>query len=246
MDKALSHRPAHPGTHLCASELEAYKKIAAGYARIENSIAVLSDLRSRKSHIYYGAAATVLGLGKQDAYREIGSIWETEILERIHPDDRSRKYRQEWHFFQYQQRLAPHKRPDHYLTGCLRLRDAAGRYRPVIHRIFYLSHPAAECSPELALCLYNLSAEFTSQCFVTDTLNGHSFELAVPNSNSLLSDREQEILRSIDTGKTSKIIANELSISLHTVNRHRQNILHKLQAGNSIEACRVAKKLGWM
>ncbi len=38
-------------------------------------------------------------------------------------------------------------------------------------------------------------------------------------------------------------IAVILSISLNTVNRHRQNILEKLQVNNSIEACRIGKEL---
>jgi DNA-binding NarL/FixJ family response regulator len=41
----------------------------------------------------------------------------------------------------------------------------------------------------------------------------------------------------------SKEIASRLFISINTVNRHRQNILMKLQASNSVEACRVAKGL---
>ena len=39
----------------------------------------------------------------------------------------------------------------------------------------------------------------------------------------------------------SKEIALLLSISIHTVNRHRQNILSKLKADTSIEACRIAE-----
>ena len=38
-------------------------------------------------------------------------------------------------------------------------------------------------------------------------------------------------------------IAVILSISVNTVNRHRQNILEKLQVNNSIEACRIGKGL---
>ena len=41
----------------------------------------------------------------------------------------------------------------------------------------------------------------------------------------------------------SKEIASTLSISINTVNRHRQNILEKLHVSNSIEACRIAKGL---
>ncbi|MCG4719976.1 response regulator transcription factor, partial [Bacteroides intestinalis] len=47
----------------------------------------------------------------------------------------------------------------------------------------------------------------------------------------------------INKGKMSKDIAQTLSISINTVNRHRQNILEKLQVNNSIEACRIAKEL---
>lgn len=54
---------------------------------------------------------------------------------------------------------------------------------------------------------------------------------------------KKEILQLINKGKMSKDIAQTLSISINTVNRHRQNILEKLQVNNSIEACRIAKEL---
>ena len=41
----------------------------------------------------------------------------------------------------------------------------------------------------------------------------------------------------------SKQIALKLNISINTVNRHRQNILEKLNVGNSIDAMRTAKAL---
>ena len=39
-------------------------------------------------------------------------------------------------------------------------------------------------------------------------------------------------------GMFSKEISEKLNISIHTVNRHRQNILEKLQVDNMIEAIR--------
>jgi DNA-binding CsgD family transcriptional regulator len=59
-----------------------------------------------------------------------------------------------------------------------------------------------------------------------------------------LSPREKEILQLIKDGFLSKEISDKLSISFHTVNTHRQRILEKLNAGNSMEAIAYASKLG--
>ena len=54
----------------------------------------------------------------------------------------------------------------------------------------------------------------------------------------LLTPREREILALAKEGMFSKEISEKLNISIHTVNRHRQNILEKLQVDNIIEAIR--------
>ncbi len=59
-----------------------------------------------------------------------------------------------------------------------------------------------------------------------------------------LTRRETEILELIDAGMYSKEISERLSISIHTVNRHRQNILEKTGAGNAREAINYARRLG--
>lgn len=43
-----------------AEILNKYKDIACNYARMENAIAVLSDLRTNASYIYYGKFSQVL------------------------------------------------------------------------------------------------------------------------------------------------------------------------------------------
>ncbi len=52
------------------------------------------------------------------------------------------------------------------------------------------------------------------------------------------------MLQLIRNGKSSKLIAELLEISKHTVDRHRQNIIGKLQVNNTTEACHKAKILG--
>lgn len=56
-----------------------------------------------------------------------------------------------------------------------------------------------------------------------------------PDTYSMLSDREKSVLNCILDGKSSREIADELYISLNTVNTHRRNILKKTGARSTIE-----------
>jgi DNA-binding CsgD family transcriptional regulator len=59
-----------------------------------------------------------------------------------------------------------------------------------------------------------------------------------------LTKREREILKLVKNGFLSKEISEKLSISVHTVNTHRQRFLEKLGANNSFEAVIFAAKFG--
>lgn len=65
-----------------------------------------------------------------------------------------------------------------------------------------------------------------------------------PDPQIELSSREKEVLLLIQQGFLSKEIAGKLFISVHTVNVHRQNILQKMNADNSMEAVRLARVYG--
>lgn len=67
-----------------------------------------------------------------------------------------------------------------------------------------------------------------------------------PGNLPPLSPREKKILQLVRDGFLSKEISDQLAISVHTVNTHRQRILEKLKADNSIEAIRYASRLGWL
>ena len=70
-----------------AEMLDRYKDIACNYARMENAIAVLSDLRTNTSYIYYGGFSQTLGIDKSGKENKVSSIWEEEVFKLIHPDD---------------------------------------------------------------------------------------------------------------------------------------------------------------
>ncbi|MDO4217278.1 MAG: response regulator transcription factor [Bacteroidales bacterium] len=63
-----------------------------------------------------------------------------------------------------------------------------------------------------------INESFASTCDETD-MDG--------NENADLSDRELDVLVLVAKGYSSKAIADELHISIHTVNSHRKNITHK-------------------
>ena len=60
------------------------------------------------------------------------------------------------------------------------------------------------------------------------------------NSNSILTDRELEIIKLISLEYSGKEISDQLFISTNTVETHRKNIMKKLDAKNSISLVKYA------
>lgn len=226
-----------------AELLDKYKDIARNYAQMENAVAVLSDLRTNVSYIYYGSFSRMLKIDKCGDEDKVSSIWEKEIFKLIHPDDLAGKHLQELCFFHFVKRQPKRKRTDYYLISKLRMKNGTNNYMPVLHRMFYVSAPSND-TLWLALCLYSpLLFEIPAKCLIINSSNGQMTEIDKQNNSRILSAREKQVLNLIDKGMASKKIAETLSISINTVSRHRQEILGKLQVKNSIEACRVAKGL---
>ena len=62
----------------------------------------------------------------------------------------------------------------------------------------------------------------------------------------LLSDREMEVLKLVTKGLSNKDIADELCLSVRTVQGHLANIFNKLQVSSRTEAVVHALKQGWV
>lgn len=60
----------------------------------------------------------------------------------------------------------------------------------------------------------------------------------------LLTQSEKEVLKEIASGKTTKLIAFERNLSIHTIMTHRKNIFKKLEINNVHDAIRYAIKTG--
>lgn len=239
------------GSAATAADLEelhtAYRQLARGYAAVEQAVAVLSDLRTNTASLCSGTFGRTLGLVKRaPAEQQLDTVWEEQLLQRIHPDDLHRKYHQELRFFDLMTRMHRSQRDRHHLEAPLRMRDAAGHYREVLHRLFYITHPTQD-TLWLTLCLYTpLVGALPAAGVVVDGENGtwQVLEEGASAAPSPLTPREVQVLRLVDSGMTSRGIAAALAISLHTVSRHRQQILARLRVSTSAAACRRARELG--
>ncbi|WP_336702200.1 LuxR C-terminal-related transcriptional regulator [Chryseobacterium indologenes] len=221
----------------CQLDLEIYKQRALAYSQMEGAISVLSDMQENKSFIYKSAAADELGLKMDENPTEIDSIWEEEMLKKIHPDDRLKKYIHELRFFKLLDTMELKERTAYSVVSKIRMKDKNEDYRWVKHRMFYVYSPD-NGRLRLALCLYNIA--FTSSgvpdFMIVNMIKGEVVVKDKLDYKNILSLRELEVLKWIGEGYASKEIAGLLSISVNTVNRHRQNILEKLKVKNSTQA----------
>lgn len=217
------------------------------YVKIDHSVAVLSDLADNKSYIFTGDFGSFFEMDTS-GYLTIDSIWEEDIYQRIHPEDLFERHLLELEFFNFLKTLAPEERLN-YATKCkIRTLNSKKEYQRILHRSFYLKN-SSEGGLWLGVCLYNYLFEKHPAVNgidgkIINTKTGESIYVdTYVNCINLLTSREKEILLLISKGEISKVIADQLNISINTVNRHRQNILEKLNVNNSIEAVRTADAL---
>lgn len=212
---------------------------------IDNDCRVLTDAAADRCWIYGGAFARLLGIGNNA--EEFNSSDEDVIYCRIHPEDLVEKRMLEYEFFKFADSLPVTEKLQHMATCRFRIKTRDDRYVMVVNstRIMQLS-PNGKIW--LILCIYNLDSNQEAAPDISPAIvnmeTGSIAHLELNERRSrILSRREKEILNLIKVGKPSKQIADILGISIHTVNRHRQNILEKLSVGNSMEALLAASEM---
>ncbi len=212
---------------------------------VENDCRVITDAAEDFCYIYGGRFSTLIGLGDSGSYvKEMNSSDEDVIYNRIHPEDLVDKRMLEYEFFKFIDTQPAERKLDFKATCRFRILDRTGKYIYVNNstRVLCLS-PAGKVW--LILCCYDLApiqepADRIEARIVDCTTGDIKLPGLSVNRSKLLTDREKEILNLIKEGKLSKQIADLLNISVHTVNRHRQNILEKLSVSNSVEAVTAA------
>ena len=164
---------------------------------------------------------------------------ELDIEKLVHPDDLEVVRRIDKKVWEFLDTLPEEEKLAYKYIYELRVLEK-GKYIRMIYqtRILafkddnFLAMGIIDLAPEQST---NTSVRFQIKNCLTDEIVPFTIETA---TDTLLTPREREILALAKEGMFSKEISEKLNISIHTVNRHRQNILEKLQVDNMIEAIR--------
>lgn len=227
--------------------IDTYQQMVASYVGIDQCVGVLSDFQANCSYIYAGSFGKLFGLAPENTV--IDSAFEEAIFSKIHPDDIIERHALELNYFQFQKTIDQKER-SRYSTFCrIRVRNEDGTYSYINHRTIYVKS-LPNGSVWLALCLYAPATDFHQsrgiEGKIMDVQTGEviTFDTYSHYGQNLLSQRELQILTLVAQGKGSKQIADELFIAVHTVYRHRQNIITKMQVANTAEAVKTALVMG--
>ena len=162
---------------------------------------------------------------------------EIDIEKLVHPDDWEVVRRIDKKVWEFLNTLPEEEKQTYKYIYELRVLER-GKYVRMIYQMRilafkednFLAMGIIDIAPEQSA---NTSVRFQIKNCLTDEIVPFAIESA---ADTLLTPREREVLALAKEGMFSKEISEKLNISIHTVNRHRQNILEKLQVDNMIEA----------
>ena len=162
---------------------------------------------------------------------------EIDIEKLVHPDDWEVVRRIDKKVWEFLNTLPEEEKLTYKYIYELRILER-GKYVRMIYQMRilafkednFLAMGIIDIAPEQSA---NTSVRFQIKNCLTDEIVPFAIESA---ADTLLTPREREVLALAKEGMFSKEISEKLNISVHTVNRHRQNILEKLQVDNMIEA----------
>ena len=162
---------------------------------------------------------------------------EIDIEKLVHPDDWEEIRRIDKKVWEFLNTLPEEEKLAYKYIYELRVLER-GKYVRMIYQMRilafkednFLAMGIIDIAPEQSA---NTSVRFQIKNCLTDEIVPFAIESA---ADTLLTPREREVLALAKEGMFSKEISEKLNISIHTVNRHRQNILEKLQVDNMIEA----------
>jgi DNA-binding CsgD family transcriptional regulator len=211
-------------------------------SQVGNSGVTVFDMY-RQQHIFASYNFTFLFGYDMDEINEKGNEY---FDSKIHPDDRLTLMKNAVQLLRLYFSLPKNERNDHKVINEYRILNAENKYIRVIEQ-HQLLEADSRGNAWLSLGIIDISPNQDDFSGVrSQVLNFKTGRIidTQPAASFKLTKREKEILSLVKEGYLSKEISEKLSISLHTVNTHRQRILEKMNADNSMEAVKYASKFG--
>ncbi len=211
---------------------------------IGNSGTGIFDLCKREIIFYSSNFGELLGYKLSD-YEKIGQQF---FAEKIHPDDALKCSISGVSALKIFSHFSNDEKLNHKVIREYRMLNSQNQYVRLIEQ-YQVLELDAKGQIWLMLTIVDISPnqEELKEC-KNQLLNfktGKIIPMDVSQKVELeLTKRELEILKLVKQGYLSKEISDKLSISVHTVNTHRQRFLEKLGANNSFEAVTFASKFG--
>lgn len=211
---------------------------------IGNSGISVFDIAKRQIIFYSSNYGKLLGYSPSD-YEENGQYF---FDAKIHPDDKLKLCFNGITTLKLFDNFTSDEKLNHKLVNEYRILNAQNQYIRLVEQ-----HQILELDKKGQIWLLMSIVDISPNQDDFDGINSQFFNFRTGQIIPLetaqkaqieLTKREAEILKLVKGGYLSKEISNRLSISVHTVNTHRQRFLEKLGANNSIEAVMFASKLG--
>jgi len=171
------------------------------------------------------------------------------IESRIHPDDLIVMGATQSKLWEFIQTMPINQRKDYKHIYECRVKNAEGNYIRFIFQQQILELDS-DGNPWLVFGILDVSPDTSPLEHIKLRIINYKtgeiipFTIAEQETDIRLSDREKEILELARQGLQSKEISDRLFLSIHTVNKHRQNIMQKMNTNNVLEAIDYARKLG--
>ncbi len=247
-DRLLRSQDFNPA-ELDYTLMDRHRELLTQLARVSNCGITVFDMH-RRGHTF--ASYNFANLFGYDMARiEEKDVEYFDSL--VHPDDMPMVMRNGIaalrHFMQEENR---HKLGHGKLISEYRIRGQEGYIR-VIEQFQVLEFDA-KGNIWLSLCVMDISPDqgpFKGvqsklvDCHSGEVIPLEKLDREFPDPQApTLSEREKGVLRLVRDGYLSKEISERLTISVHTVNTHRQRILEKLNVDNSMEAVGYASRYG--
>ncbi|WP_317614762.1 LuxR C-terminal-related transcriptional regulator [Elizabethkingia anophelis] len=175
------------------------------------------------------------------------------LMDLIHPDDKPYFLNFEYKVVTFFKSLPYDKIKNYKVQYDFRLKKKDGQYIRILHQAIQIDYD--EKNFYRTLCLHtditHIKPEGKPHFSLIGLDDEPSFFNIQPDdtftkSYDIFTKREREILKCIVEGKSSKEIAEELFLSLHTVNTHRKNILAKASVKTPVDLVNKAIKEGWV